>query len=256
MSELTANGVSLCYRFIATHFEGPLLVFLHEGLGSIAQWKDYPEKLCAEVQCPGLVYERQGYGNSDPLQEKRDNTYLHRYALEELPAVLETLGVVQDIILVGHSDGGSIALIYAAHHPQQVKGIVTEAAHVFVEDVTLAGITPVVKQYQQGGLKKALEKYHGTNTAAIFYGWADTWHLPSFRGWNIEALLPRITVPVLAIQGIDDEYGTPEQVAAIVAQTAGPATPLLVERCGHNPHQQATAPVLAATANFIQQLNT
>jgi pimeloyl-ACP methyl ester carboxylesterase len=229
---------------------GPTLVFLHEGLGSIAQWRDFPLAVSRAVQLPAVVYERGGYGNADPLDGPRSIRYIHEEALQSLPEVLRQLQV-DDAILIGHSDGGSIALIFAAARPDKVRGIITEAAHVFVEEVTLAGLREAVRIYASTDLPERLSRYHGSNTGAAFRGWSETWLSPAFRDWNIEEYLPGVCCPVLAIQGRDDEYGTPAQVEAIVNGVTGPAESLIVADCGHVPHLQAREKVLAAMTRFI-----
>ena len=228
----------------------PMLVFLHEGLGSIAQWRDFPLAVSLAVHLPAVVYERGGYGNADPLDAPRSVRYIHEEALQSLPEVLRQLQI-DDAILIGHSDGGSIALIFAALWPQKVRGIITEAAHVFVEDSTLAGIREAVNQYDSTDLPERLSRYHGSNTEAAFRGWSETWLSPAFRDWNIEKYLPGVRCPVLAIQGRDDEYGTPAQVEAIVNGVSGPAEPLIIADCGHVPHHQARERVLAEMTRFI-----
>ncbi|PKP67441.1 MAG: alpha/beta hydrolase, partial [Alphaproteobacteria bacterium HGW-Alphaproteobacteria-5] len=195
----------------STGTTGPMLVFLHEGLGSIAQWRDFPFAVSLAAHLSAVVYERGGYGNADPLDGPRSIRYIHEEALQSLPEVLRQLQI-EDAILIGHSDGGSIALIFAALWPQKVRGIITEAAHVFVEDSTLAGIREAVNQYDSTDLPERLLRYHGSNTEAAFRGWSETWLSPAFRDWNIEEYLPGVRCPVLAIQGRDDEYGTPAQV--------------------------------------------
>lgn len=232
---------------------GPMLVFLHEGLGSIAQWRDFPFAVSLAAHQPAVVYERGGYGNADPLDAPRSVRYIHEEAMQSLPEVLRQLQI-DDAILIGHSDGGSIALIFAALWPQKVRGIITEAAHVFVEDSTLAGIREAVNQYDSTDLPERLARYHGSNTEAAFRGWSETWLSPAFRDWNIEEYLPGVRCPVLAIQGRDDEYGTPAQVEAIVNGVSGPAEPLIIADCGHVPHHQARERVLAEMTRFILTL--
>lgn len=234
---------------------GPTLVFLHEGLGSIGQWRDFPAQLCQACGLPGLVYERWGFGRSEPLAGPRRSDYLRYEALDSLPAVLAGCGIEEPPILIGHSDGGTIGLLYAAAHAPRVRALITEAAHVFVEAVTLAGIRQAKAAYETGypdsALRQRLVRYHGANTDSLFYGWCDTWLRPAFRDWNITAELAGITCPALIIQGREDEYGTPAQVAAIAAGVAGPVETLLVPDCGHVPHHQARAVVLAAMRQFI-----
>jgi len=231
----------------------PVLVFLHEGLGSIGQWRDFPEKICAATGCPALVYDRWGHGGSDPLTESRRPDYLHEEALLSLPEVLRQCAIDKPI-LIGHSDGGSIAIIYAGTYPQKVAGIITEAAHVFVEDVTVKGIQRALEIYESTDLRTRLARFHGRKTDSMFRGWADIWLSPEFRDWNIESCLAYITCPLLAIQGKDDEYGTPAQVASIIGKVLGPARGWLIDNCGHIPHVQATEDVFAEMVNFIAAL--
>lgn len=241
---------SLYYEMIgAADATRPCLVFLHEGLGSTAMWRDFPQRLCAATGCPGLVYDRLGYGRSSPLRRPRTLHYLHEYALDELPAVLEALLPQHDYIVIGHSDGGSIGLIHAAARPPHLLGLVTEAAHVFVEPVTVAGIRAAVAAYAEGKLE-ALARYHGERTNAVFRAWCETWLEPGFRHWNIEYLLPSVDCPALIVQGRDDAYGTPAQVDAIVTR-ARAARPLLLAECGHTPHREQADAVLAALADFV-----
>lgn len=217
--------------------EDIVLVFLHEALGSIAQWKLFPEQIGNALQVKGIVYEREGYGQSSPLKEDRSTDYLHKYALEELPDVLDALlPSDKKVVLVGHSDGASIALLYAAKYPQRVAGVVSMAAHVIVEDVTLAGIAPAVTAYQQGKLD-GLRKFHGDKTERLFYAWANTWNLPAFRSWNICQDIAAIQCPVLAIQGDLDQYGTELQLDLIQSSVLnGKVEKVMISRCNHHPH--------------------
>lgn len=233
---------------------GPTLVFLHEGLGSIGQWRHFPAELCARTGLPGLVYERWGYGRSEALTGSRPKHYLCREARDSLPEVLAASGIVEPPILFGHSDGGSIALLFAAAWPERARAVISEAAHVFVEEVCLAGIRLACAAYEQGTLRAGLHRYHGDNTDPMFRGWCDTWLRPGYRDWSMEAELPRITCPALIIQGADDEYGTRAQVDAIAAGVAGPAEILWLPGCGHVPHHQAREPVLATSACFIERV--
>ena len=230
---------------------GPTLVFLHEGLGSIGQWRHFPAELCARTGLPGLVYERWGYGRSDPLTGPRPNDYLHREAQDSLPEVLAACGIADPPILFGHSDGASIALLFAAAYPEQTGAVVSEAAHVFVEEVCLAGIRLAGAAYQKGPLRDRLRRYHGPNTETVFRGWGDAWLRPERRDWSMEAELRRIICPTLIIQGAEDEYGTRAQVDAIAAGVSGPAEILWLQDCAHSPHHQAREAVLAAVARFI-----
>jgi pimeloyl-ACP methyl ester carboxylesterase len=214
-----------------------VLVFLHEALGSVGQWKNFPYKLCTSLRLNGIVYEREGYGNSSPLRKKRDKNYLHDYAWEELSELLEIiLPKEKKVILVGHSDGASIALLYAARFPKKVKAVVSMAAHVIVEDVTLNGIDPAVEAYKEGKLE-GLRKFHGEKTDELFYAWSDTWNLPEFYNWNICEDIETISCPVLALQGINDQYGTELQLDLIKQSVKrGEVMKVMLPKCGHHPH--------------------
>ncbi|KKO60919.1 2-succinyl-6-hydroxy-2,4-cyclohexadiene-1-carboxylate synthase [Janthinobacterium sp. KBS0711] len=238
------------YELIEGDPAKPCLVFLHEGLGCCAMWKDFPAQLCQATGCRGLLYDRHGYGQSSPLTARRQLHYLHDYALCELPQVLAALLPGQDHFLVGHSDGGSIALIYAAQQPPRLRGIITEAAHVFVEGITLDGIRVADAAFGAGKLR-ALAKYHGDKTESIFKAWSDTWLSYGFQFWNIEYLLPSVECPALVVQGSEDQYGSAAQVDTIVAQALN-AMPAMVEQCGHTPHQEQPQALLALMEGFLQ----
>lgn len=222
-----------------------VLVFLHEALGSIGQWKAFPQQLCNSLQINGIVYEREGYGNSSELQETRGIDYLHKYAWEELPELIDVLFPPEKkIILVGHSDGGTIALLYAARYPNKVKAVISMAAHVIVEDVTLRGIAPAVQAYNEGKLK-GLEKYHGDKTEKLFFAWANTWNLPEFFDWNICSDIEVVACPVLAIQGVNDQYGTEQQVDLIVSSIGkDKVQKAMLHKCGHHPHLEVSDEVI------------
>lgn len=232
------------------------LVFLHEGLGSITQWTargiDAPALLVAATGCPALVFERQGYGRSDPLGAARHPGYLYDEAFDALPRTLDAAGVDR-AVLIGHSDGGSIALLFAARFPDRTDRLVSEAAHVIVEDVTLAGIRDAKAAYDAAGsrLKAALQRHHGDRTDAVFAAWADAWLDPVFAGFDMRDQLAGITAPLLAIQGDGDEYGTPRQLELIAEGVAGPVETWLVPDCAHVPHHQAADRVLPRIARFI-----
>ncbi|HET6229835.1 MAG TPA: alpha/beta hydrolase [Longimicrobiaceae bacterium] len=233
----------------------PTLVFFHEGLGSVAMWRDFPARVAEATGLGALVYSRRGYGGSDPLPPPWPVTFMHAEAQEELPRVLDAFAI-RDAILVGHSDGASIALIHAGSaHAERIRGIVVEAPHVFVEDVTVASIGAARDAFQAGGaLRRGLERYHGANTESAFRGWSGAWLDPAFRAWNIESYLPSIRVPVLVIQGENDEYGTLAQVDAIQSGCASPVTRLVLPACGHSPHRDQPAAVLAAITTFVRGL--
>lgn len=233
--------------------ERPTLVFLHDSLGSIRLWRDFPARLAQALDCHALVYDRRGYGESAEFgPEPRTVRYLEEEALT-VPAVLHAAGVGH-CLLVGHSDGGTLALLTAANEPALVAAVVTIGAHVFVEDVTLAGIQEARHQFSTTDLPQRLARYHGPRTEPLFRAWTDTWLHPEFRAWNIEYYLPRIQCPVLAVQGQDDEYGTPAQVQSIVGQVAGPAQAALLPGLGHTPHRQSPEEVLQLATDFLQKV--
>ena len=227
--------------------QGPTLVFLHEGLGSVALWKDFPERVARATGCAALVYSRYGHGRSDQLSGRRTVDYMHTEALETLPGVLDALSV-SDPILIGHSDGASISIIFAASNA--VRGLVLMAPHVFVEDITVASIAQARTTFQATDLSAKLARYHDDATAT-FHGWNDIWLHPDFRSWNIESMLPSIKAPVLLIQGEDDRFGTVAQVEAIAHRVSGPAQLLMLPRCGHSPHVDQPAVTLDAIAKFV-----
>lgn len=223
--------------------ENTYLLFLHEALGSIGQWRNFPQLLCDAMGMRGFVYERRGHGSSDPLEGTRTNRYLHEYAYDELPELMQTLiPSGKKVISVGHSDGGTIALLYAAKFPKLVAGIVTMAAHVLAEPETLAGIHPAIEAYRQGKLE-GLKKYHGDKTETLFFAWADTWLSPEFKDWNIVSDIEGIDCPALIIQGREDQYGTPLQVDLIVEKLPQ-AKGVILENCKHHPHLEKTEEVI------------
>jgi len=246
----------LHYQIIDGRSDRPWLLFLHEGLGSVDQWQDFPDQLCERTGCPGLLYDRLGYGQSSPLQRSRTIHYLHAYALQELPRVIEALIPGQPFLLIGHSDGGSISLIFGAERPSLLKGMITLSAHVFVEQVSLDGIQQAREAFTQGKLTSGLARYHGDKSETMFQAWAETWTSPWFRSWNIEYLLPAIEAPLLVLQGRDDQYGTRAQVDAIVDQSGGPATPLLLEGCAHAPHLDFPELALDLMSCFVNRVQT
>ena len=230
----------------------PELVFLHEGLGSIAMWRDFPERVARETRCDAIVYSRYGYGNSDPLAERRGARYMHDEALVALPRLLDHLGVERPI-LIGHSDGASIALIHAGAGKWPVRGLVLMAPHVFVEEVTVTSIAAAKVTFETTDLATKLGRYHD-DAVSTFWGWNDIWLHPDFRYWNIEEYLPGITSPVLLIQGEDDQYGTKAQVDAIAGQVAGPAEVLMLPRCAHSPHVDQREATVGAIAEFVEKV--
>lgn len=233
--------------------ELPTVIFLHDSLGCIQLWRDFPKKLGSLTNCNIIVYDRQGYGASCPfVSMERGNDYLEIEA--DILIDLMEFWNIENSVLFGHSDGGSIALLTAAKYPEKIKGIVTEGAHVFVEEITLKGIRKVVKRYQTSNLKSRLIKYHGEKTDDMFWAWAATWTKKEFRTWNIESWLPRIECPSLVIQGQKDEFGTIAQVDSIVNNTKGPVARLLIPDARHTPHKEVPEILLRQTSTFIDQI--
>jgi pimeloyl-ACP methyl ester carboxylesterase len=230
----------------------PVLVFLHEGLGCAATWRDFPRDLAAATGRPALVYSRFGYGASDPAELPRPTTFMHEEARVVLPELLERAGV-DDAILIGHSDGGSIALLYAAAHGRRVRGLALEAPHVFVEDICTASIAALRGGYPGSEMAEKLARRHA-DADATFYGWTDVWLRPDFRRWNIEEHLASVRAPVLVIQGEDDEYGTTAQVDAVCAKVGGLSSRLILPGVGHAPHRDAPEVVLEAMATFVGRI--
>jgi pimeloyl-ACP methyl ester carboxylesterase len=232
----------------------PTLVLLHEGLGSVTLWRDFPERLVEATGCGALLYSRQGYGRSDPCSLPRPIDFMHHEALAVLPEVVRQTGI-RDHILIGHSDGGSIALIRAGSRPNPgLLGAVTLAAHVFCEGISRRAIAVTGDKYRNGDLKFRLTTYHGDNTDCAFWGWHDVWLSPEFIHWNIEEFLPAITKPLLVIQGEDDPYGTAAQVEVIGRQAGGQVETAMFAACGHAPHLEQKAAVVGKIAGFIAGL--
>lgn len=249
----TAAGRRLEYRWIAPAAEGRApIVLLHEGLGSLQLWKDFPDKLAAATGSGVLVYSRYGYGWSDVLEAPQGLDYMHREALESLPELLDRLEL-RGPLLVGHSDGASIALIHAGGSGRPVSGLVCLAPHVFVEELTTASIEQAKDVFQRSDLAARMAKYH-QDAERTFWGWNDIWLHPEFKHWNIEEYLPAIDKPVLLIQGADDEYGTLAQIEAVASQVAGRAEQLILPACKHSPHRDQEAATLAAIADFAGTL--
>jgi pimeloyl-ACP methyl ester carboxylesterase len=234
--------------------QAPLMVFLHEGLGSLTLWRDFPARLCDALGWRGLVYSRPGYGRSTPraAAESWGSDFMHRQAHEVLPALLAALGVdtARDKPwLFGHSDGGSIALLYAARFTDRIAGAIVLAPHILVEELSVASIAKARDAYRTNGLRERLARYHDDPDSA-FWGWNDIWLHPSFRHWTIEGEIGTIACALLAIQGLDDEYGTLEQIRGIARRV--PHTRLLeLARCGHSPHRDLPEVVLREASGFV-----
>jgi len=253
MPTVKAAGRTLNYEWLDGPAAAPVLVFLHEGLGSIRQWRDFPAKLVHATGCRGLVYDRYGYGQSDVLQEpRRDIRFMHDEALKALPELLANLRVERPV-LVGHSDGASISLIHAGAG-FDVRGVVAMAPHVFIEPICITSIEKAAQVFEETDLKERLGKYH-RDVRKTFYGWADVWRDRDFTRWDIrDEYLPRIRAPVLAIQGYDDEYGTMQQLDDIERRAGGTCKLLKLEKCGHAPFRDQPEAVLDAAEHFVKGL--
>jgi pimeloyl-ACP methyl ester carboxylesterase len=230
----------------------PPIVLLHEGLGSVGLWRDFPAALARHSGRAVFAYSHWGHGASDLPLVPHATTFMHEEALTWLPRVLDAAGI-ERAVLLGHSDGGSIALVFAATYPSRVEALVLEAPHVFVEERSIASIARMKTQYETTDLRARLGKYH-RDVDAAFHGWNDVWLDPEFRAWTLEALLPRVTAPALLIQGEDDEYGTLRQIEAIADQAGGPVEQLILAGCGHSAHRDRPAAVLAAIAAFLARV--
>ena len=266
LSKISIQGVNLEFQTLHTQAQqspGPTLVFLHEGLGSIAMWRDWPTRLCQQLGCAGLVYSRQGYGQSDAVADvsgpagqtggrrhgRLSPDYMHHEALEVLPALLTALGMERPVLL-GHSDGGTIALIHASHHP--VAGCIVMAPHVMVETISLQAITAARDAYENGPLRQRLSPFHADVDCA-FWQWNDVWLSDGFRAFDIRPELQGITAPLLAIQGENDPYGTMAQIDDI-ALAVPHAQRLKLPDCGHSPHRDQPEAVAQAVQKFVGHL--
>ena len=255
--ELLINGIRLEARSIPSRTpHGPTLVLLHEGLGCAAMWRDFPERLVARTRLGALVYSRRGFGGSEAAVGPLPLDYHRTEALEVLPSVLDAAGI-ERAILVGHSDGGTIALLFAeADQGRRIDGVVTMGTHVFNDDVTVNGILGAKAAYESGGLRDKLARYHGAQTEQVFWSWHDVWLSPEFRRWSVEEHLPAIALPMLVIQGRDDHYGTPAQVEAIARGVSGPCETLILPDCGHHPHLERPDETLDAIARFALRVRS
>ena len=252
----TISGVNLEIKRYSGAKDRPILVFLHEGLGCVDIWRDFPEKLGGLTDCPVLIYSRQGYGRSDPCAVPRPLDYLRKESLSVLPDVLAAAGI-EDHVLIGHSDGGSIALIYAgAQERKGLRAIISMAPHVFCEQISVDAIALARQSFFDGGLRDGLKKFHHDNVDCAFLGWNGAWLDPDFMGWNIEKYLPGITVPQLVMQGEDDQYGSVAQLDSIAKKSGGPVMVNMLPGCGHAPYKeqkQQSLDIMQAYLNDIIQ---
>lgn len=250
MSLLTVGSVRIEYAWVGSvNPRAPTIVMLHEGLGSVSMWRDFPQLLAQRTGSRVLVYSRHGYGHSTPLAAPRRVSYMHDEALLVLPEILRQL-TIERPLLFGHSDGGSIALIHASRHP--VQGVIALAPHVFVEDLSVTSIAAARTAYATTHLRERLARHHDDVDGA-FRGWNDIWLHPDFRAWSIESLLPHIGCPVLVIQGKEDEYGTVEQMQRIARGVRTDAQLEHLAQCGHSPHRDQPERVLQAVMEWMQK---
>lgn len=251
-STIVINNTSLGVKEFfsdANNKDGSTLVFLHDALGCITSWKDFPERLCKALHMNGMIYDRKGHGRSDISTEERTVGYLEKEALEVLPSVLKQLGTKKPI-LIGSSDGGSIALVYGAKYP--VEAIVSIAGHSKVEPITLEGIRDSIVVLKTPPLFQKLERLHGSKAKKLLNDWADTWLSPAFRNWNIHAYLSLIESPALVLQGEKDNYATPSHVEGIVTAIPGHTESALVEGCGHFPHLEQPEVIMEHIKTFLR----
>jgi pimeloyl-ACP methyl ester carboxylesterase len=233
--------------------ERTTLVFLHEGLGCIEMWRDFPQQLCDATACAGIVYDRTGYGQSSPWPSDPGQRYMEIEADDVLPRLLAALAI-EDCVLVGHSDGGTIALNYAAADPKPLRAVVTIAAHAINEPVCVAAIHRAREAFAAGELRQRLLKYHGGNVDRAFHLWSDSWIAPGFEPMDANGRLPGVQVPVQAIQGEDDDYGSELQLGIIAGKVGGYCETRLIPGCGHSPHLQQPLHVVSEIARFVAPL--
>ena len=248
--------VHIEYAWIDAGPANQVVVFLHEGLGSLSMWKDFPARLSGALGMRGLVYSREGYGKSTPRPhgERWPVDFMHRQATQVLPALLAALDVPARPWLFGHSDGASIALLFASAFPDAPAGVIALAPHLFVEDLSVRSIDAARVAYRSTDLRTRLARYHEDPDSA-FFGWNDIWLDPAFRAWNIEREMQRIRCPVLAIQGEDDEYGTMAQVDRL-ARLVPQARLVKLAQCGHSPHRDQPARVVDAVVSFVETVTS
>lgn len=251
---LTLNGSRLeCRWFGEPGGDRPVLVLLHEGLGCVAMWRDFPRRLAERTGLAVFVYSRRGYGGSDPFAHPLDVDFMHREGLDILPAVLDAAGI-DKAFLVGHSDGASISLIYAGERSDpRIQGLVLLAPHLFVEQETLHGIRQARQAYDSGNLAERLRRYHLDHTESTFRHWSGIWLDPRFESWNIEASLSGIVVPLLAVMGEDDQYGTLAQIHALADRLSQWTELAVLGDCGHSPHLEQPERTLELVCEFVEK---
>lgn len=250
---VNVNGKKLYTEYRHSFENKPTIVFLHDSLGCTQLWRDFPEKLALQTQCNVLVYDRLGYGKSFPmLTYERENNYMEQEA-DLLNDLLKELNI-NDMILFGHSDGGTIALIFAAKYPEKVTATLCEAGHIFVEDITVNGVKDAFEAYKTTNLPERLAKYHGDKVEMMVKAWTEIWLSNRFKSWNIEYHLKDIASPLLFIQGENDEYGTLDQVEKTISQVSGAAEKFIIPNIGHTPHKEIPDAVLQKSTEFINSI--
>ncbi len=252
MPSFDLYGRAIEYRLLPGDADKPYLVFLHEGLGSISLWRDFPDKVALQTGCRALVYSRFGYGQSSGLTARRLPTFMHDEALSVLPRLLAGLRIARPI-LIGHSDGASIALIHAAEPAHAIPATVLMAPHVFVEPVSLQSIAKITDTYETTNLRARLMRHHA-NVDDAFLGWSRIWLSPKFRTWSLGAEVQRLACPTLLVQGEADEYGTTAQLDAIAEAAPGPVQRLVLAKCGHAPHREQPEAVIEAISGFVERV--
>ncbi|HVT58207.1 MAG TPA: alpha/beta hydrolase [Thermoanaerobaculia bacterium] len=252
--QVVAGGRRLEYEWVGPPpSRAPALVFLHDGLGCVETWRDFPRLLAGSLGCGALVYSRAGYGGSEAVAAPLSPRFMHDEALVVLPELLAAAGV-GEAVLVGHSDGASIALIFAAGPGAaggRVRALIAEAPHSFVEPLCVQRIARMRAEYPPSALAERMARVHGANAGRCFARWAEVWLSPEFRDWNIEPLLPAVACPILVVQGKQDDFGTVAQVRAIETQAGGAVESVIVPGCGHTPHHQRRPAALAAMVEFL-----
>lgn len=253
MPLVTIDGVSLETRLIPGDAAAPWLVFLHEGLGCVSLWRDFPDKVARRIGARALIYSRRGYGRSSALDGPRQPDFMHHEALHVLPRLLAHFGITSPV-LIGHSDGASIALIHAADSAPATRATVLMAPHVFVEAISQQSIARIAELYETTDLRERLARHHD-HVDDAFLGWSRIWLDPRFRTWSLGAEASRLACPSLLVQGMDDEYGTLAQLDAIAEVAPGRTQRLVLDRCGHTPFRDQEAAVLDAISGFIEGLD-
>lgn len=250
---IEVKGKTLYIEYNNSFENKPTLIFLHDSLGCVQLWRDFPAKIAKETGCNVLVYDRLGYGKSHPmLTHERENNYMEQEA-DVLNDLLNELNI-NNAVLFGHSDGGTIALITASKYSEKINAVICEAGHIFVEDVTVKGVKDALEAFKTTNLGERLQRYHGNKVNRLFKAWTEIWLSDRFRSWNIEYLLPHIHCPLLFIQGNADEYGTLDQVEKTISQTSGTAEKYIIPDIGHTPHKEVPELVITRSVEFINRI--